>query len=74
MGKRLYYIDVNILVSGTIRITGQGGDDDAKRADERHKRVIFKNCALFTKCISNINNTQTDDANVEYSRKFMEIL
>ena len=24
--------------------------------------MIFKNCALFTECISKINNTQIDDA------------
>ena len=26
------------------------------------KNVIFKNCALFTSCIIEINNTQVDDA------------
>ena len=26
------------------------------------KKVIFKNCALFTNCISKINNTQIDNA------------
>ena len=26
------------------------------------KKVIFKNCALFTDCISKINNTQVDNA------------
>ena len=26
------------------------------------KKVIFKNCALFTDCISKINNTQADNA------------
>ena len=31
-----------------------------EQADERNKRVIFKNCVTFTKCISNINNTQID--------------
>ena len=24
------------------------------------KKVIFKNCALFTDCITEINNTQTE--------------
>ena len=33
-----------------------------KRADERNKRVIFINCALFTECIRYINGTQTDNA------------
>ena len=27
-----------------------------------NKKVIFKNCALFTDCITEINNTQVDDA------------
>ena len=25
-----------------------------------NKKVIFKNCALFTDCITEINNTQTE--------------
>ena len=56
------YSDVYILVSGTRTITGAGADDAAKRADERNKEVIFKNCALFTECISEINNIQIDNA------------
>ena len=51
-----------ILVSGTITITAAGADDAAKRSDERNKGVMFKNCAPFTDCISEINNTQTDNA------------
>ena len=44
-------------------ITGDGDDDAEKRADERDKGVIFKNCAPFTKCIiSRINNTEIDNA------------
>ena len=27
-----------------------------------NKKVIFKNCAPFTDCITEINNTQVDDA------------
>ena len=44
------YSDAYILVSGTIMITGDGVDDDAKGADKRDKGVIFKNCASFAKC------------------------
>ena len=55
------YSDAYILVSGTIAITW-AGEDDAKRADKRKKEVIFKNCAPFTNCISNISNTQIDNA------------
>ena len=51
-----------ILVSGTITVDGEGADDNAKRADESNKGVIFKNCATFTDCTSEINNTQIDKA------------
>ena len=54
--------DTYILVRGTITITGVGADDAAKRLDRRNKWVIFKNCAPFTDCISEINNTQIDNA------------
>ena len=30
-----------------------------KKADERNKKVTFKNFAPFTECISNIDNTQS---------------
>ena len=33
-----------------------------RRLDERHKEIIFKNCVPFTDCISEINNTQIDNA------------
>ena len=58
----IYYNDAYILVSGTITITGAGADDAAKRLDERNEEVIFKNCAPFTDCISEINITQIDNA------------
>ena len=56
------FSNVYILVSGTIAITGAGDNDATKRADERNKGVIFKNCTPFTYCISNINNTRIDNA------------
>ena len=56
------YADSYIIVKGTITITDEGANADAIHADERDKGVIFKNCALFTKCISRINNTDIDDA------------
>ena len=31
----------------------------AGNANNNDKKVTFKNCALFTECISEINNTQT---------------
>ena len=56
------YSDAYILVKGIITITGAGVDAAARQADERDKRVAFKNCAPFTNCISEINNTQVDNA------------
>ena len=32
-------------------------DDAAKKLDEREKGVIFKNCARFADCMTEINNT-----------------
>ena len=43
------YTDPYILVKGTITITGAGDAAAARRADERNKGVIFKNCIPFTK-------------------------
>ena len=69
------YADANILVKGTITITGNAGAEPnpdaprtaaqllaARQADERDKGVTFKNCGPFTKCISRINNTDIDNA------------
>ena len=56
------YSDVYILVKGTITITGAGYDGAARQADERDKGVVFKNCAPFTNCISEINDTQVNNA------------
>ena len=57
-----YYSDAYILVKGKITITGAGDDAAAREADERDKGVAFKNFAPFTNCISEINNTQIDNA------------
>ena len=54
--------DAYLLVKGTIRINGAGYDTAVRRADKRNKDVIFKNYAPFIKCISKINNTETDNA------------
>ena len=56
------YSDAYTLVSGTITITGAGNNNAARQLDERNKGVIFKNCVSFTDCISEINNTQIDNA------------
>ena len=41
------YADACILVKGTITVTGAGDDAAARKADERNKGVIFKNCASY---------------------------
>ena len=56
------YSDAYFLVKGTITITGAGDDAAARQADERDKGEVFKNCSPFTNCISEINNTQVDNA------------
>ena len=56
------YSDAYILVKEKITITGAGDNAAAKHVDERDKGVAFKNCAPFTNCISEINNTQIDNA------------
>ena len=61
--SRLYdYSDAYILVSGTITVDGAGADDAAERLDESEKRVIFRNCAPFTDCISEMNHIQINNA------------
>ena len=50
----------NILVKGTITVTNTASQDQPNNF--ANKKVILKNCAPFTKCISRINNTQVDDA------------
>ena len=56
------YGDAYIIVKGKITITGEGENAAARRAGERDKGVVFKNWAPFTNCISEINNTQVDNA------------
>ena len=56
------YSDAYILVKGRITIRGEGDNVAARQADERDKDVAFKNCAPFTNCISEINNTQVGNA------------
>ena len=46
---------------GTINVTGAGADATAKQGDKRDKEVMFKNCALFINCKSEINNTEIDN-------------
>ena len=53
------YSDAYILVKGTITVNNTAAAGAA--ANNTNKKVIFKNCAPFTNCISEIN-TQIDHA------------
>ena len=54
------YSDAYILVKETISVTNTAAQ--GATANNTNKKVIFKNCIAFTNCISEINNTQTDNA------------
>ena len=54
------YSDAYILVKGTISVNNTVAQGAA--ANNINKKVIFKNCAPFTNCISEVNNTQIDNA------------
>ena len=56
------YSDICILVKRNITITLRGNDAAARSMKERDKEVRFKNCAPFSDCISEINNTQLNNA------------
>ena len=54
------YSGAYILVKGNIIVNNTVAAGAA--ANNANKKVIFKNCAPFTNCISKINNTQIDNA------------
>ena len=54
------YADTYILVKGTIAVNNTS--DAGAVANNINKKVILKNCTPFSNCISEINNTQVDDA------------
>ena len=64
------YSDAYILFKGNIPVNNNAaaGAD----ANNGNKKVVFKNCAPFTNCISKINNIQIDNA--EYIDIVMPIL
>ena len=77
------YILGNIakIQPGNIAVNNNAGASAA--ANNIGKKVIFKNCAPFTNCISKINNTQIDNAEyidivmpmynlIEYSDNYSE--
>ena len=50
------YIDAYILVKGNISVNNTPAAGAA--ANNMNKEVIFKNCALFTNCKSETNNSK----------------
>ena len=54
--------DAYIFVKGTISANNTAAAGAA--ANNSNRKAIFKYCAPFTNCISEINNTQIDNAKV----------
>ena len=54
------YSDAYILIKGTISANNTAAA--GATANNINRKVIFKNCAPFTNCISEIKNTQLDNA------------
>ena len=52
------YSDPCILFKETMTVNNTG---TAAAPNNRTKKVIFKNCAPFTNCMSEINNAQIDN-------------
>ena len=52
--------DAYILVKGNITVNNTAAAGAA--ANNTNNKVIFKSCAPFTNCISEINNKQVDNA------------
>ena len=50
------YSDAYILVKGTISITAQAGDNP----NNGERVVVFKHCAPFIDCVSEINSAELD--------------
>ena len=55
-----HYSDAYILVKGIIIVNNTAAAD--ADGNNTNKKVIFKNCAPFTNCKGEINNTQVDNA------------
>ena len=76
------YSDAYILVKGNMSVSNTAAEGAA--VNNTNKKVIFKNFAPFTNCISKMNNTQIDNAEyidivmpmynlVEYSDNYSKI-
>ena len=58
------YSDPYITVKRTMTVPNTAAAGAA--VNNTNKKVIFKNCASFTHCITKINNTQEDTAQIIY--------
>ena len=47
---------------GNITVVKAGVDDAARAADKNNKKAISKNCAPFTDCLIETNDTKVDNA------------
>ena len=56
------YSDAYIVVKGNVTVNNTVAAD--ADANNTNKKVIFKNCAPFINCISEINNTNVDEGYV----------
>ena len=56
------YSDSYIPLKGAITITGGGADASEQREYKVNKQLTFKNCSPFSNCITQINNTQINNA------------
>ena len=59
MSSLCEYGEAYILLKGTKTVVGQEAGDVAITSNRNNTQVVFK-CALFTRCISGINNTQVN--------------
>ena len=75
------YSDAYYVAKGAIAVNNRAAADGD--ANNTNKKVVFKNFAPFTNCISEINNTQVDNAKdidsvmpvynlIEYSDNYSE--
>ena len=56
------YNDTYILVEGTITVPNRTAPGTAEGPNNRKEKLIFKNCAPCTDCLSKINTTQINNS------------
>ena len=57
MSSSCDHTEAYIFIKGTITVSDTG---TGTTPNNGNKKVIFKNCAPFSECISEINNTEID--------------